>query len=106
MLTFYDHVMDRVASVLDKYAGEIVTRNTWGDGLVLIFTDLGSAARCALELQSELTYLDFHSLGLPATLGLRLGLDAGAVFEIRHPILKYSRALPGCGWRRARGPVY
>jgi hypothetical protein len=42
MLTFYDHVMDRVASVLDKYAGEIVTRNTWGDGLFLVFSDLGS----------------------------------------------------------------
>jgi adenylate cyclase len=88
MLNFYDHVMDRVASVLDKYAGKIVTRNTWGDGLFLVFSDLGSAARCALELQSELAYLDFHSLGLPASLGLRLGLDAGAVFEVRDPILK------------------
>jgi class 3 adenylate cyclase len=41
-----------------------------------------------LELQSELAHLDFHSLGLPASLGLRLGLDAGAVFEVRDPILK------------------
>jgi class 3 adenylate cyclase len=88
MLTFYDHVMDRVASVLDKYTNELVTRNTWGDGLFLVFSDLGCAARCALELQSELAYLDFHSLGLPASLGLRLGLDAGAVFEVRDPILK------------------
>jgi adenylate cyclase len=88
MLTFYDHVMNRVASVLDKYADEIVTRNTWGDGLFLVLSDLRSAARCALELQSELARLDLHSLGLPTSLGLRLGLDAGAVFEIRDPILK------------------
>jgi class 3 adenylate cyclase len=88
MLTFYDHVMDRVASVLDNYANEIVARNTWGDGLFLVLSNLGSAARCALELQSELAHLDFHSLGLPASLGLRLGLDAGAVFEVRDPILK------------------
>ena len=88
MLTFYDHVMDRVASILDKYASDIVARNTWGDGLFLVFSDLDSAARCALELQSELAYLDSRSLGLPASLGLRLGLDAGAVFEIRDPILK------------------
>jgi class 3 adenylate cyclase len=53
MLTFYDHVMDRVASILDKYASDIVARNTWGDGLFLVFSDLDSAARCALELQSE-----------------------------------------------------
>jgi class 3 adenylate cyclase len=88
MLTFYDHVMKRVASVLDKYASEIVTRNTWGDGLFLVFSDLRSAARCALDLQSELSHLDLHSLRLPPSLGLRLGLDAGAVFEVRDPILK------------------
>jgi class 3 adenylate cyclase len=88
MLTFYDHVMDRVASVLDKYASEIVTRNTWGDGIFLVFNDLSSAARCALDLQSELSSVDLHSLRLPASLGLRLGLDAGAVFEVRDPILK------------------
>jgi class 3 adenylate cyclase len=39
-------------------------------------------------LQSELSRLDFHALGLPTSLGLRLGLDAGAVFEVRDPILK------------------
>jgi class 3 adenylate cyclase len=88
MLTFYDHVMDRVASVLEKFSSEIVARNTWGDGLFLVLSDLASAARCALELQSELAELDFHSLGLPTSLGLRLGLDAGAVFEVRDPILK------------------
>lgn len=88
MLMFYDYVMDRVASVLDKYASEIVTRNTWGDGLFLVFSHLGSAARCALELQAEVGRLDFRSLGLPTSLGLRLGLDAGAVFEVRDPILK------------------
>ena len=88
MLTFYQHVMSRVASILDNYASEIFTRNTWGDGLFLVFGDLSAAARCALELQSELARLDLHALELPGSLGLRLGLDAGAVFEIRDPILK------------------
>ncbi len=88
MLIFYDYVMGRVASVLDKYASAIVARNTWGDGIFLIVSDLSSAAGCALELQSELAKLDLQSVGLPASLGLRLGLDAGAVFEIRDPILK------------------
>jgi class 3 adenylate cyclase len=53
-----------------------------------VFADLGAAARCALELQSELATLDLHALDLPASLGLRLGLDAGPVFEIEDPILK------------------
>ncbi len=88
MLTFYGSVMTRVASVLDKYASVIVARNTWGDGIFLMISDLSSAAGCALALQSDLGTLDLASLGLPGSLGLRLGLDAGAVFEVRDPVLK------------------
>jgi hypothetical protein len=88
MLLFYDHVVLKVAAVLDKYGNDIATRNTWGDGLFVVFSELGAAARCALEIQSALAELDYESLGLPGTLGLRLGLDAGAVFEVQDPILK------------------
>jgi adenylate cyclase len=88
MLVFYDHVMRSVAIVLDKYTADIATRNTWGDGLYVIFTDLGAAARCALEIQSVLGELNLAALGLPKTLALRLGLDAGAIFEIQDPVLK------------------
>jgi len=88
MLTFYDQVMPALASVLDRHSAAIATRNTWGDGLFVVFSELGSAARCALEIQSALARLDLQSAGLPATLALRLGLDAGAVFEVQDPILK------------------
>lgn len=88
LLVFYGHVMTRIAAILDNYDRDIAARNTWGDGLFVIFSELGAAARCALEIQSTLAGLDWHSLGLPATLGLRLGLDAGAVFEVRDPVLK------------------
>ncbi len=88
MLLFYEHVMSRVAAVLDKYAGDIATRNTWGDGLFVVFSELGAAARCALEIQSTLAEIDYPSIGMPGTLGLRLGLDAGAVFEVQDPVLK------------------
>lgn len=88
LLTFYGKVMTRLASILDEYDHDIATRNTWGDGLFVVFTELGAAARCALEIQSDLAGLDWQSLSLPTTLGLRLGLDAGAVFEVQDPILK------------------
>lgn len=88
MLIFCRHVMQQVAGVLDEYDGDIVNRNTWGDGLFVLFSDLDSAARCALDIQARLATLDLASLELPTSLGLRLGLDAGAVFEIRDPILK------------------
>jgi class 3 adenylate cyclase len=88
MLTFYDHVMPALAKVLDQHGAAIATRNTWGDGLFVVFTALGAAARCALDIQSALAKLEMQSAGLPPTLALRLGLDAGAVFEVQDPILK------------------
>lgn len=88
MLSFYDHVVLRVAAVLDKYGSGIATRNTWGDGLFVVFSELVAAAHCALDIQQALAELDYHSFGLPRTLGFRLGLDAGAVFQIQDPILK------------------
>ena len=54
MLSFYEHTMACVAAILDKYAGDIATQNTWGDGLYVVFNELGAAARCALEIQSAL----------------------------------------------------
>jgi class 3 adenylate cyclase len=88
MLTFYDRVLPAVAKVLDQYGGAIAARNTWGDGLFVVFGALDAAARCALGIQSALAQLDLPAIGLPATLALRLGLDAGAVFEVQDPILK------------------
>jgi class 3 adenylate cyclase len=94
LLVFYGQVMSRVASILDKYEDDIATRNTWGDGLFVVFGELGAAARCALDIQSNVDTLDWGALGLPSTLGLRLGLDAGAVFEVQDPVLK-SRSFTG-----------
>jgi len=88
LLIFYGKVMTRLASILDKYDRDIATRNTWGDGLFVVFRELGAAARCALDIQSNIAKLDWAALGLPTTLALRLGLDAGAVFEVQDPILK------------------
>jgi class 3 adenylate cyclase len=51
MLIFSTLVMQRIADVLDKYQN-IVIRNTWGDGLFVVFSDLCSAARCALDIQA------------------------------------------------------
>jgi Tetratricopeptide Repeats-Sensor/Adenylate and Guanylate cyclase catalytic domain len=88
MLTFFDRIMGCVAETLDRYEGHIVTRNTWGDGIYIVLDDIEKAARCALEIQTELGRIDLPLLGLPATLGLRIGLHAGAVFEIQDPVLK------------------
>jgi hypothetical protein len=88
MLGFFEHVMGSVAATLDQFEPHIVLRNTWGDGLYIVLDDVATAAKCALKIQSDLGRLNLVSLGLPATLALRVGLHAGAVFEINDPVLK------------------
>ncbi|HEX4410015.1 MAG TPA: adenylate/guanylate cyclase domain-containing protein [Xanthobacteraceae bacterium] len=88
MLIFYDSVVPKIAAVIEKYSSGIATRNTWGDGLFLVFSDLAAAAYCGLEIQSTLAAMDMDAIGLPQTFSLRLGVDAGAVFEINDPILR------------------
>jgi class 3 adenylate cyclase len=88
MLIFYDSVVPKIAVVIDKYASGIATRNTWGDGLFIVFSDLKDAAYCGLEIQTTLAAMDMDAIGLPRTFSLRLGVDAGAVFEINDPILR------------------
>jgi class 3 adenylate cyclase len=83
---FLANVFSRLAGVLDEHAGELLWRNTWGDAIAAVFTDVTAAASCALGCLEALDALDFASVGLPADLGLRIGAHAGAVMAITDPI--------------------
>lgn len=86
-LPFYiNGVLGACADVFAKYP-QIKFRNTWGDGLFLVFDDVLPAAACAFELQTVLSTLDYEGLGLPRDLGLRLGMHYGPVYEAEDPVL-------------------
>jgi class 3 adenylate cyclase/tetratricopeptide (TPR) repeat protein len=68
-------------------------KNTWGDGLYLVFEDTITAADFALRLLDRMEYFDFESHGFKTKPdkppGVRLGLHYGPVFEIeKDPILE------------------
>jgi class 3 adenylate cyclase/tetratricopeptide (TPR) repeat protein len=67
-------------------ATEIV-RNTWGDGLYLVFDGVRDAGLFALEL-CERTNIDWSAepYRLPGTLKLRIALHAGPVFACYDPV--------------------
>lgn len=71
-----------------RYAGSIEFRNTWGDGLYVVMKDSTSAARCALELQAEISALPTASVGLPSDMALRLGAHFGPVFPVVDPVMQ------------------
>ncbi|MEM9060208.1 MAG: adenylate/guanylate cyclase domain-containing protein [Pseudomonadota bacterium] len=87
---YVENVLGTAAEVLSRYRANLAFRNTWGDGLFLVFDDVTVAASAALDLCRSLRELDLEALGLPDTLGLRLGMHYGPVYERRDPVLEQS----------------
>lgn len=85
---FVSEVLGRFASVLDQFERAIAFRNTWGDGVFLVFEDPCEAARCGLTLQRAMAAIPLEAVGLPPGLALRLGAHFGPVYRARDPILK------------------
>ena len=59
---------------------------TWGDALHLVFGDVGSAGRFALELSDRVRSVRWAELGLPPNLSFRISLHAGPVYRIIDPV--------------------
>ena len=78
---FFEKVMGRLGSTMDKYGDSVLFRNTWGDAVHAVFDDVSSAARCALEMQKALQELDIDAIKLPVRPEMRMALDVGPVFE-------------------------
>lgn len=84
---FVENVLGPLRAVMHAYDDDSLEfRNTWGDGLFLVFADVATAARCALELQATLAALPFKQVGLPDGLSLRIGCHLGPVFVMPDPV--------------------
>jgi class 3 adenylate cyclase len=64
-----------------------VCRNTWGDGLYLVFDQVADAAGFALQLLDHLEQVNWEKLGLRKRTTVRIGMHAGPVFHRLDPIL-------------------
>ncbi len=80
-------ILGEVADVLHRYEDRVRWRNTWGDGVAVMLSDVASAAGCALALQDAVAALDLQSHGLPTHLALRLGGHVGPVLPVYDPVL-------------------
>ena len=83
---FFQHVMGCIARALKRHEGKILYKNTWGDGLYIVLTDPAAAAQCALDVQQEMSRIDYSVLSLPNTLTLRIGAHFGPVYEGTDPV--------------------
>jgi len=85
---FVKGLLGAVGKIVDRYGGSVQFANTWGDGLFLVFEDVGAAARCALDLQAAVGKLDLHKAGLPDYMAMRVGGHLGPTYAAVDPVLK------------------
>ena len=85
---FVETVMGQMAKVVEALEAPPRHIETWGDGLFLVFDHPIDAALAALALQEGHRALDLRALGLPRSLGLRIGGHYGPVHLSTNPLTK------------------
>jgi class 3 adenylate cyclase len=63
-----------------------VTKNTWGDGIHMVFGKESEAAMFALDLRDRVEEVDWAAYGLPSDFSLRIALHAGPAYRCVDPV--------------------
>jgi class 3 adenylate cyclase len=85
---FVQHFLGAIAGLTKTFSKSIIAKNTWGDGLYFVFSDVHVAGNFALQLADLVTKTKWGKKGLPPELNLRIALHAGPVYEFNDPITK------------------
>lgn len=85
---FVQHFLGAIADLTKTFSKFIIARNTWGDGLYFVFSDVQMAGNFALQLSDLVTKTEWEKKGLRPELNLRIALHAGPVYEFDDPITK------------------
>src|SRR5438132_9328776 len=83
---FVQHFLGAIAQLSNRFADSIIAKNTWGDAVYLVFSDVNLAGNFALQLADLVTKQNWEEKGLPRGLNLRIALHAGPVYEFDDPI--------------------
>ena len=82
---FAQHFLGLAGRLAAESAHRPLTKNTWGDGLYFVFSNVRHAGEFALDLRDAVRNTDWLKHGLPG-LNLRIGLHAGLVYSCRDPV--------------------
>ena len=85
---FFQHFHGAIAELTKKFSKSMIAKNTWGDGLYFVFSNVHVAGNFALQLADLVTKTEWEKKGLPPELNLRIALHAGPVYEFHDPITK------------------
>jgi class 3 adenylate cyclase/tetratricopeptide (TPR) repeat protein len=97
---FVQHFLGPIAQLSRTLGEGLIAKNTWGDGLYFVFSDVHLAGKFALELADVVSATSWQDKGLRSGLSLRIALHAGPVYEFDDPITG-SRSYSGTHVSRA-----
>jgi class 3 adenylate cyclase len=80
------HFLGSIAHLSEEFRTSIIAKNTWGDGLYFVFSDVDLAGNFALRLADLVAKTKWEEKGLRPELNLRIALHAGPVYEFNDPI--------------------
>ena len=89
VVEFMKHFMEPIAEILKKYGESNIVKNTWGDGLYLVFNHAKDAGNCALDICHYIKNQipdAWDARELPGDLNIRIALHAGPVLGCEDPI--------------------
>src|SRR3970282_97467 len=78
--SFFALFLNEVANVIKASKNKPVFRNTWGDGLYLVFNNVVECADFAMRLLDKVENVQWEQMGLPADITIRMGVHAGPVY--------------------------
>lgn len=83
---FVHDFLGAIAQLAENFKDKIIAKNTWGDGLYFVFSDVDLAGKFALDLADLVASTRWEEKGLRSGLNLRIALHAGPVYEFDDPI--------------------
>jgi class 3 adenylate cyclase/tetratricopeptide (TPR) repeat protein len=82
---FVTHCLGLVGDLIAHSLYKPIVKNTWGDGLYMVFASMRDAGCFALELRDRVREMRWSEKGLPE-LKVRIGLHAGPVLSCTDPV--------------------
>ena len=83
---FVSHFLGEIGEITKTSDHAPIMKNTWGDGLYLVFDSVRNAGMFALELYDRVCNTNWGTRGLPEGLNLRIALHAGPVYSCIDPV--------------------
>jgi class 3 adenylate cyclase len=84
---FVSHYLTCAMQVLQAQKIVPLVKNTWGDGLYLVFETVREAGVFALEFRNQLLSTNAIEFGLPTAPNVRIAAHAGPLYRIYDPVI-------------------